>query len=260
MKKESWTKEEENFLIKNYQAKGGKFVSEKLGRTIAALKGKAKQIGLITYTCRKWTDEEIVFLKENFPNHGCKFVCEQLNRNRGSVQKKASDFKLKVNYSPTFSKEELEEAVKNSYCFSNLIDNLGKTKTGAYLRIVKKYILFYQINISHFDPYKKIKENLLKTTKKFPIEYWLKYNSSIGSSDLKLKLYNAGLKERKCEKCNQGELWLGEKISLILDHIDGNNKNNVLDNLRILCPNCNAALPTHCRGYKKVKNPPGRSV
>ena len=38
--------------------------------------------------------------------------------------------------------------------------------------------------------------------------------------------------------------WLGNVITLELDHIDGNNKNNDRSNLECLCPNCHAQTPT----------------
>lgn len=41
-----------------------------------------------------------------------------------------------------------------------------------------------------------------------------------------------------------------EKDSLILDHINGVNNDHRLENLRLLCPNCNATLPTHCGKHK----------
>lgn len=54
----------------------------------------------------------------------------------------------------------------------------------------------------------------------------------------------------KCESCNLEE-WLGNKIPLELDHINGVNNDNRIENLRILCPNCHALTPTY-RG-KNIK-------
>ena len=55
------------------------------------------------------------------------------------------------------------------------------------------------------------------------------------------------LKERnvyECVECgNKGE-WQGKPLSLHLDHIDGNRKNNTLDNFRWLCPNCHHQTDT----------------
>lgn len=59
------------------------------------------------------------------------------------------------------------------------------------------------------------------------------------SYKLKLKLFKDGLKEKICESCNLSE-WLGEPIPLELHHIDGNNANNSLENLQVVCPNCHA--------------------
>jgi len=39
-------------------------------------------------------------------------------------------------------------------------------------------------------------------------------------------------------------LWNGERLPLILDHINGNNKDNAPRNLHFLCPNCNSQQPT----------------
>jgi hypothetical protein len=63
---------------------------------------------------------------------------------------------------------------------------------------------------------------------------------------LKRRLYEEGLKERRCELCGQGEEWRGRRMALILDHINGVADDNRLENLRIVCPNCAATLDTHC--------------
>lgn len=39
--------------------------------------------------------------------------------------------------------------------------------------------------------------------------------------------------------------WSGEDLTLDLDHIDGNNKNNEVENLRFLCPNCHSQTLTY---------------
>ena len=48
----------------------------------------------------------------------------------------------------------------------------------------------------------------------------------------------------RCESCSNTE-WLGDPIPLELEHVDGNNKNQVKENLLLLCPNCHAKTSTY---------------
>jgi hypothetical protein len=57
----------------------------------------------------------------------------------------------------------------------------------------------------------------------------------------------------KCSHCELNE-WMGLRITLELDHIDGNNKNDVRSNLRCLCPNCHSITDTWKIGQCKGKN------
>ena len=75
-------------------------------------------------------------------------------------------------------------------------------------------------------------------------------NYKSGSSSIKKRLYNENILMPICVFCGLGEVWMGKKISLILDHKNGINSDYRLENLRIVCPNCNATLDTHCRGHK----------
>ena len=77
-------------------------------------------------------------------------------------------------------------------------------------------------------------------------------NSTAKRSTLKKRLYEEGLKERACELCGQGEEWNGSRMSLILDHINGVRDDDRLENLRIVCANCNATLDTHCGKAARV--------
>lgn len=60
----------------------------------------------------------------------------------------------------------------------------------------------------------------------------------------KRKLILTALKEEKCEICKLPPIWEGKFLALQLDHIDGNWKNNRLENLRLLCPNCHTQTET----------------
>jgi hypothetical protein len=79
-----------------------------------------------------------------------------------------------------------------------------------------------------------------------PLAELLVEGSTYPRGHLKRRLFAEGIKEPRCEVCGQGELWRGARMALILDHVNGVWNDNRLENLRILCPNCNATLDTHC--------------
>jgi len=56
---------------------------------------------------------------------------------------------------------------------------------------------------------------------------------------LKRRLLAAGLLPRRCERCGIDE-WLGDPLSLQLHHVNGDGRDNRLENLQILCPNCHS--------------------
>jgi len=150
-----------------------------------------------------------------------------------------------------WDEENLIKCVNKSTNKSKTLICLGlKSFTGNY-DTLNRYLKIYNIDITHFN-----RKNQLQNLKhiKLPIEEILISGSTYSRTSLKKRLFNEGLKERICEKCGQEEIWNDEKMSLILDHINGINNDHRLKNLRILCPNCNATLPTHCgRNAKKFK-------
>jgi hypothetical protein len=62
---------------------------------------------------------------------------------------------------------------------------------------------------------------------------------------LKKRLIKENILENKCTSCELTN-WQDKEISLQLDHIDGNNHNHMLNNLRLLCPNCHSQTDTWC--------------
>jgi hypothetical protein len=157
-----------------------------------------------------------------------------------------------------YLKENFEIIVKKSRSLKEVLENLGILCRGGSYATVKKYIELYNIDISHFytkkDLYNKTIGNYVNNKLRNDLSEILIENSKFkNSSHLKNRLYKEGIKDRKCEKCEQTENWRGKKMSLILDHINGNPTDNRLENLQILCPNCNATTETFSKGHKKLK-------
>jgi hypothetical protein len=48
----------------------------------------------------------------------------------------------------------------------------------------------------------------------------------------------------KCSICGNTE-WVGQPIPLVSDHVDGDYKNNKIENIRLVCGNCDMQLPTY---------------
>lgn len=75
-------------------------------------------------------------------------------------------------------------------------------------------------------------------------EILVEHSTYLGLASLKRRLLRAGLLTYHCYICGIKD-WLGEKLSLELDHINGIPDDNRLENLRLLCPNCHSQTPTY---------------
>ena len=76
-------------------------------------------------------------------------------------------------------------------------------------------------------------------------------NSTVDQKTLRKKYFQGNYSEYKCSICGQDPYWNGKPMTLILDHINGINNDDRLENLRWVCPNCNIQLPTTGRGNSK---------
>jgi len=90
-----------------------------------------------------------------------------------------------------------------------------------------------------------IKTHLQKAKVKKTLCEILVENSNYSRVHLKKRLINEGLKSKKCDSCGIADEWNGHPLSLQLDHINGINNDNRLENLRILCPNCHSQSLTY---------------
>lgn len=63
---------------------------------------------------------------------------------------------------------------------------------------------------------------------------------------LKNRLIKEGYMAQQCEWCGITDTYDGRPIILHLDHINGNNTDHKVKNLRLLCPNCHSQTDTWC--------------
>ena len=85
---------------------------------------------------------------------------------------------------------------------------------------------------------------------KVPLEDILTNKVKFHTGQLKKRLIFEGLLEDKCKDCGNEGIWNNKPITLELDHINGDDNDNRLENLRILCPNCHSQTPT----FRKKKS------
>lgn len=192
---------------------------------------------------REWTEEEELFLIENYSKFGAEYCSIELNRTIGGIRKRAKKLKVKwKKVKEKYHKDFLEKIVKESTNIGMVLDKLNLRKAGGNYMVINKYIIEYDLDLSHFISGKFQMGSNPKT--KIPLEEILVENSTYSRKNLKKRLYDENILERVCCLCGQGEEWNGMKISLILDHINGVYNDNRIENLRIVCPNCNAGLDT----------------
>lgn len=86
------------------------------------------------------------------------------------------------------------------------------------------------------------------------IEDYLSNKVKISTHSLRLKLIDCGILDYKCYNCNIKE-WNNLPAPLQLHHIDGNNQNNNLCNLKLLCANCHAQTDNYAGKKLKKKRP-----
>lgn len=137
-----------------------------------------------------------------------------------------------------YTKELLEENVKNCFSFAELCRRLGLNPEGSNPNTLKKKLNEFNVDYSHFtgQRWNENPNNPIYRGKYLPN---LCEHSSLSSANAKELVYRLGLKKNKCEKCGLSE-WQGEPLVCELHHINGDSTDNRIENLIILCPNCHS--------------------
>ena len=149
--------------------------------------------------------------------------------------------------------EQLAIAASDSKSVRQVLQKLGLVEAGGNYAQIKKYLSLHKIEISHFSGpvWNKGLRGLGKPLLR--LEEILVADSDFQSFKLKKRLFEAKLKLPICEECGWRKQSEDGRVPLELDHINGDRRDNRIENLRILCPNCHSLKPTHRGRNKKAR-------
>lgn len=139
-----------------------------------------------------------------------------------------------------YSPDNLVQAVKNSISIREVLVKLGLKPAGGNYATLKRDIAELKLDVSHFKGQGHGKTvEMARNTVRIPLDKILVKDSSYQSYKLKRRLLREDVKQHQCESCDLSE-WLGVNIPLELHHVNGDARDNRIENLQLLCPNCHA--------------------
>ncbi|KAF2779839.1 HNH endonuclease [Streptomyces sp. OM5714] len=149
-----------------------------------------------------------------------------------------------------WTREALQEAVSASTNMCEVLRHLGLDVVGGHHTHISRRIKAYGIDISHFRmPTRKGKPWRPRTPEGLLVEQPPAEARRVPSDRLKWAMAAVGAPEL-CALCGNDGIWQGRPIPLEVDHVDGDWRNNRVENLRLLCPNCHSITDTY-RGRGK---------
>lgn len=148
--------------------------------------------------------------------------------------------------------DEFKEIILNSSYMAEILEKLGYSRqSGSSAKKVKERADFEGISLEHIIIYTKSDKRTHYTFKREFDDILVENSTYTNNSRLKIRLLRAKLLNDECYICGLESLWNGKSLTLQLDHINGNNTDNRLENLRLLCPNCHSQTDTF--GSKNAK-------
>lgn len=148
--------------------------------------------------------------------------------------------------------DQLIEAVKTYNSIAKVLQSIGLKATGANYKTVHFAVNRLRLDTSHWLGMGYLRGKTHNYNPPQLLTEIMVVNSLYTSTNrLKKRMIQEGLLANECSICCIKE-WCNKPIVLQLDHVNGINNDNRLENLRLLCPNCHSQTETYA-GKNKGK-------
>lgn len=150
-------------------------------------------------------------------------------------------------------KETLQSLFDNSTSVSMVLQSFGFIPQRKDSRkLINQLIVLMDIDLTRMHENLQNKVNSANSNRDKIRKFEFSRGAFIQGHRLIQNLKKSG-HTMKCSHCSIIDTYNGKPISLQVHHVDGDNTNNTLENLELLCPNCHSQTDSYCG--KKNKKP-----
>ncbi|GLF93501.1 HNH endonuclease signature motif containing protein [Streptomyces yaizuensis] len=155
---------------------------------------------------------------------------------------------------PRPSRAELSAAIESSRSLAEALRRLGRPDTSHQRALLRAHAQEESLSTAHFLGQAHQRGRPGPTPVRRPAEVLVKTDTGRRTPAhlLRRALREIGVPEQ-CAGCGSGPVWHGRPMTLEVDHINADWKDNQPHNLRLLCPNCHAITDTWCRGGNRQR-------
>ena len=157
-----------------------------------------------------------------------------------------------------------KKIVAESRSLKEVMEKMGYKESGGIYKHLRIKFEEHGINTEHFsgqswskgltrDSNASIEKAARFLEKPWEEVFCKDCKHNVHNQQLVKRLVREKRKTYNCEKCGLGDSWCGEKITLQLDHKNGDNRDNREENLRLLCPNFHSQTSTFSLGKRLKK-------
>lgn len=147
----------------------------------------------------------------------------------------------------SYTVDQLKKAAAEARSVTGVLRLLGLSVTGASHAGVSKALARHDVDVSHFGVERSRGGIATASTRRLTAAEILQISPVSPrrrpAPQLRRALQEVGVPYR-CVGCGLSDTWNSGPLSLEIDHLNGNWRDNRAENLRYLCPNCHSQCLT----------------